>query len=143
MIKNVKVFYFLSREDFMLKSIAAVTIIAMNISTAFAETIEFPVGQDTGAFNCTASDKNAKVSMDTDSVTANGFCTGSEYVTQDGHIQGMPASILNEHYFQIEKSLVKAGSVHVLVSSGNVSCSMGQGDKSRVYGDGRFCLRKR
>lgn len=125
----------------MIKKILVLLGVALIVSPAFAYTVNFPVGQKNGSFNCTASDASASVSMDTDGLNANGFCTGNPYVTRNGHIAGMPTIILNQYYFEINKSASREAYVNVNVTSGTVTCSLGHGDNTRnSYGNGSYCV---
>lgn len=108
-------------------------------STVFAATINFPIGQTKGNFSCVAEDSSALISIDAHGIKANGFCNGSQYVTREGHIDKLPASILKTYYFQIEKDIQKSGSVEVLASKDDVVCTNGKGAKLAPYGNGSYC----
>jgi|SRR5579872_5155687 len=107
----------------------------------FAATVDYPVGQGGGTFNCTLSDSSAVVNIDTKHLQINGGCSGRPYVKADGHLEGVPANIFSGFYFQITKQLDQAGSVELKPSSGEITCSKGQGDKNYSYGDGKYCLK--
>lgn len=125
----------------MIKKILSFISLSLIATSVFAFTVNFPAGQKNGSFNCTASDVSATVSMDTNGLNANGFCAGNPYVTRNGHIVGMPTTILNQFYFEINKSATREGSVDVNVTSGTVTCSLGHGDSSRnSYGNGQYCV---
>jgi hypothetical protein len=126
-----------------IKNISLLILLAVfNCSSAFAAiSLDYPMGQKKGSFNCTASDATALVNIDTHGVDAQGFCQSSPYVSRDGHIAGLPVSQLNQYYFQIEKPASRTGSVSINVSHGDITCSLGHGTKSKAFAEGaRFCL---
>jgi hypothetical protein len=124
----------------MIKKYIAILMATMSVSSVFAASIDFPVGQKNGSFNCTASDPNAFVSIDTYGLNAKGSCAGSPYVTRDGHLVGMPVSVLNDFYFEINKLVTRSGNIEIKVSSGNLTCSNGRGSRVTSYGAGKFCF---
>ena len=110
-------------------------------SSLFAATVDFPVGQSNGTFNCTVSNPAALINIDTKHVDINGGCSGQAYVKADGHLEGVPASTFEGLYFQITKKLEDSGSVELTPSVGEITCSSGHGDKKDSYGNGRYCLK--
>lgn len=119
-------------------------VLGMVSHSTFAASVDFPVGQKNGTFSCTVSaSPGTKIEIGTHNVDINGGCSGSKYVTRDGHLAGMPYDEVNTVYFQISKKNYKSGSVSINASEGTsaVSCSNGHDDKNRSkYGDGRFCM---
>lgn len=114
---------------------------AASYANVFAATVDFPVGQGGGTFNCTLSNPAALVNIDTKHVDINGGCNGSPYVKADGHLENVPASVFQGFYFQISKSISESGSVELTANTGEITCSNGHGDKPNSYGDGRYCLK--
>jgi hypothetical protein len=121
--------------------ISAASILVLS-SSVYAEEVNFPAGQSNGSFNCTISDPTATVSIDTDSLEINGGCTGSPFVTSDGHLAGIPALVFQSNYFEITKHVSKNGKIIINVSKGQVNCEQGHGTKPTVFGNGKFCLAK-
>ena len=115
--------------------------VAAVCTNLFAATVDFPIGQQGGTFNCTLSNSSAVVKIDTQRVQINGGCSGRPYVKADGHLEGVPASVFENFYFQITKNIEDSGSVVLIPSKGEMTCSSGHGDKSHSYGDGKYCLR--
>ncbi|MDR3477874.1 MAG: hypothetical protein P4M14_07570 [Gammaproteobacteria bacterium] len=69
------------------------SVLSLAVCTSvFATSVDFPVGQSGGTFNCTLSDYGAVAKIDTKHVEINGGCSGRPYVTADGHLDGVPAS---------------------------------------------------
>jgi len=110
-------------------------------SAVYAATVNFPVGQSNGSFNCTLSNPSATVKIDTIQLDLDGACAGSPHVVSNGHLSGVPSSIIQNYYFQITKHLTSAGQVTVTASEGDITCATGHGAKGNVYGDGRYCLK--
>ncbi len=110
-------------------------------ASVFAASVDFPIGQSGGTFNCTLSNPAAVVKIDTKHLEVNGGCSGSPYVTADGHLDGVPANIFEGFYFQITKHLEDSGSIELTPSVGEITCSEGHGDKSNSYGNGKYCLK--
>jgi hypothetical protein len=123
------------------KSLCLGLISVAACTSVFATTVDFPVGQSGGTFNCTLSNSNAIVKIDTKHVDINGGCSGRPFVQADGHLDGVPADTFEGFYFQITKSLEDAGSVELTASTGDITCSLGHGDKKESYGDGKYCLK--
>jgi len=114
---------------------------ALFCPVVFADSIDFPVGQTSGFFNCTVNSANpfATIDIDTKSIEAKGFCAGQPNVLTAGHLKGLPASELKDHYFEIKKDLHESGTITVTSSSGTVTCSNGKGEKTKAFGEGGFC----
>ena len=117
-------------------------------SGAFAGTVssvDWGIRDDSGMFYCVVThvkDNAAKVKIDTSGVDANGFCKGyRSYVTQDGHIDGMPLSTFTKSCFQIRKNKLTSGHItaEVKVTGAEIACSKTRSCDKPLFGNGNFC----
>jgi hypothetical protein len=127
-------------KKIMKKILIACCATLISCST-FAATVNFPAGQSNGTFSCTLSDEAATVKIDTDQVELNGACAGRPFVSSNGHLENVPAAIFKDNYFQATKHLHKSGKIELTASTGELTCSLGHGDKPNAYGDGQYCVK--
>jgi hypothetical protein len=106
--------------------------------------VDFPAGQTNGSFHCKVKDTTSgeTVKIDTSAVDAQGFCAGGTYVTSPGHINGLPVTTLTTYFFQINKALLRDGSVKVTLNgAGGLDCKSGDGNGRTMYAPGGgYCL---
>lgn len=124
------------------KLISNLTLIAALISPlAFADTTKLELKDSEGSFHCKVDTLYplATVNIDSNRIKVNGFCGGQNYVTSPGHIEGMPVYMLVGNFFQYtEDGSDRSVTITSSVDKG-VTCYVGQGDRTKPYGDGKYC----
>lgn len=114
------------------------TLAAVQAAHAAEVSVDFPVGQKRGTFNCTF-DGPGQVNISTDHIKVRGFCAGDPGVTTPGHWQGSGDDIKG-YYFSIVKSNTVAGKV--TISSGDIAslnCSSDTGGKAPYPHGSKYC----
>ena len=117
-------------------------------SGTFASTVssvDWGLKDSSGMFYCVVShvkDNAAQVKIDTSGVDVNGFCKGYRpYVTQNGHIDGMPLHVFTNSCFQIRKNQLTGGRItaEVKVTGAEIACSKTRSCDKPLFGNGNFC----
>lgn len=110
--------------------------------TAFAldASVDFPIGQKNGNFNCTY-DGSGQVHITTDKVKVKGFCAGDPNVPAPGQLQ-VNSDAIKDYYFSIRKSAQDSGKVTVTALDGDLhamNCQADKGGKQAYPHGSKYC----
>ena len=114
--------------------------LASGIAFAVDTSVDFPIGQKNGSFNCTF-DGAGTVRISSDGIKVRGFCAGDPNVTTAGQLQANSDDLKN-YYFSIRKSATKSGKANVSALEGDIkgiSCTADQSGKQAYPYGSKYC----
>lgn len=128
----------------MLLNLGFIAALSTAAAAAFATdtSINFPIGQKNGTFNC-VFDGSGSVIITTDNVKVRGFCPGDPNVPAAGQLH-VNSDAIKDYYFAIEKSATQSGKITVAATDGDlkaISCTADQGGKQAYPYGSEYCAK--
>ncbi len=123
-------------------NVSLTVALALASSAAFAveTSVDFPIGQKNGNFNCTF-DGTGQIHIVTDQVKVKGYCLGDPNVPVAGQLQTSSDSI-KDYYFSVRKSATQSGKVMVSTMDEGVTaitCAADKGSKKAYPYGSKYC----